>query len=124
MTRKSPRTALAIALFCALCSPARAATIQLGVLNLTTPSTGGSCPITQSFAPPVAPGTTICTFSVQPSGWVGTISNPSGGADSGKFVTTAVGGTSVLQVGASALTATGSAAGNASYQLGSVTTSP
>ena len=102
---------------------ASAATIQLGTFTAPIPSTGGVCTFATGLVTPIAPNTTICTLTVQPSGWQGAISNPAGGADSNKFTVTAVGGNSVVQ-NVVQLTATGSAAGNNQYDMGSVTTTP
>jgi hypothetical protein len=117
---------LAILAIAALVStPALAVTLQVGTLNVTSgASTSLTCPLPANLPAPVAPGTVICTFTVAPVGWQGTISNPVGGADSAKFVVAALGANSVLEVGATALTATGSAAGNGQYVIGSVTATP
>ena len=105
---------------------ASAATVSLGslVVTVTIVSTGGTCPLPANLVAPVAAGTVLCTFTIAPPGWQGVISNPTGGADSSKFVVQASGSASVLAVGSAPLTATGSAAGNATYQLGAVTTTP
>jgi hypothetical protein len=104
--------------------PVHATTLTYGTLNVTGPnSTSASCPLPAGLQTPVAANTTICTIAVLPAGWQGTITNPSGGADSSKFAVVAVGGSSVLQ-NTVQLTNTGSAAGNGQYVIGTSTVAP
>lgn len=106
-------------------SPAIAATIQLRTLTIVGPvSAGGNCPTSANLPAPVARGTVLYTFAITLAGWQGAVSNPTGGADSDKFVVVASGGNSTLEVEPTSLTATGLAAGNGAYQLGFVTTTP
>lgn len=105
---------------------AEAGSLQFGTLTLNTAATSGSCPFPATgFNPPVAVGTTLCTITVTPAGWVGAIGNPAGGADSAKFAVVAgPGGVGSVLQNTVALTVTGSAAGNGTYVIGSSTLTP
>ena len=124
--RKLTLTAVVLAAFGLAPLAANAATLTVGTLTLgNVLSSSISCPLPANLAAPVAPGTTICVFSVLPAGWQGIITGPAGGADSAKFAVQSVAGVSALVVaGSAALTLTGSAAGNGAYVIGTVTSTP
>lgn len=103
---------------------ANAATITFAPFNVTVTSTGISCPLPASLPAPVAAGTVLCTFTVTPAGWSGVLSAPTGASDSARFVTVVSGSNTVLEVGATALTALGSAASSNTYNIGTVTSTP
>lgn len=117
------RLAFALVALLVLPMSARAATLTFGTLTVNVPAASATCTLPTNLVAPVAANTTICTITVSPSNWVGVIANPTGGADSAKFAVVAVSGQSVLQ-NVVALTATGSAAGNNVYAIGSSAVTP
>lgn len=109
-----------------MASVAQAATLQFGTVNVAGPSsTGASCPLPTNLQTSVPANTTLCTITVQPTGWTGAIGNPTGGADSSKFaVVTNPGGVGSVLQNTVPLTSTGSAAGNGQYEVGSSQVTP
>lgn len=113
----------AMAVLLGSASLAHATTLNFGSLTLGIASTGATCTPFPALAAPVAANTALCTITVTPSGWTGVVSNPTGGADSSKFAVVGVGGVPTLE-NTVQLTATGSAAGNNVYAIGSSTVTP
>lgn len=105
--------ALAIAILAAAALPALAASTNIVVTVGSPASTGITCAPVASFTGSAPAGAAICPITVAPANWTGAVALS--GADAASFAIS----TSPLQlvVGGAALSNTGGAGGNGSYNV-------
>lgn len=90
---------------------AQSATVTLSVTITSPPATAIACGTSNSYtlAAPVAPGTVICPFVIQPTGWSGILTlTQSGGPQANAFAVSGGAGAQSLVVGPVPLTTIGS----------------
>lgn len=111
--RKAILASAVAALVVSGCANAKGASFPITVIVNPVASTGVTCAPSSAFtlsgstftstgSGPVAAGTVVCTITVAPAGWVGTLSLT--GANASSFAI-AIGTTSTLNVGSAALAA-------------------